>query len=71
VTANSVTRSRRSKRDRPSQITANVEKIATQNGTVETMFIVQCDRCGQKHRHRTDGWRVSGCRQGLYLVVAA
>lgn len=65
------TGSRRSKKDLPSQITANVEEIATQNGTTERLYIVDCDRCGQKHRHRTDGWRVSGCHQGLYLVVAA
>jgi hypothetical protein len=65
------TRSRSSKRDGISQITAKVEKIATQNGTEETMFIVRCDRCGQKHRHRTAGLRVSGCKKGLYRLVVA
>lgn len=71
MSADSVIPSRSSTRYGISQIAAKVEKIATQGGTTETMFIVHCDRCGQKHRHRTDGLRVSGCRRGLYNVVAA
>lgn len=63
--------SRRSARDLPSQIPAKVETIATTRGTVETLYIVRCDRCGNQHRHRDAGLRVSGCHRGLYNVVAA
>lgn len=65
------TGSRRSTRDLPSQITAKVEKIATQRGTLETLYIVHCDRCGNQHRHRDAGLRVSGCHRGLYNIVTA
>lgn len=71
MSADSVIPSRSSKRDLTSQITAKIETIATRRGTVETLYIVRCDRCGNQHRHRDAGLRVSGCHQGLYNIVAA
>lgn len=53
------------------QVRAKVELIATQAKTTEALYIVaRCALCGGKHRHRSGGVRVSGCRRGLYLVVA-
>lgn len=65
------TRNGLANRDNPPQVRAIAEAINTQRGPIEVLYIVpRCDLCGGKHRHRSSGLRVSGCRRGLYLVVA-
>lgn len=72
MTTDRVTRSRRLKRDLPSQQPATLKLINTQRRTIERIVLVEdCVLCGGKHRYREAGLRVSGCRRGLVNVVAA
>lgn len=60
------------RRHSQTQQPATLKLINTQKRTVERILIVEdCVLCGGTHRHRDAGLRVSGCRKGVYRVVAA
>lgn len=71
MSGTNATRKGLANRDNPPQVRAVAEAINTQRGPIEVLYIVRrCVLCGGKHRHRSDGLRVAGCRRGLYRVVA-